>query len=208
MEEKKLNIIKVVGQLYLRFGIKSVTMDDVANECGVSKKTLYQYFSDKEDLISQVIDYYLQIPEFRIENYHEGNAIDGMFLVRSHVNQIFKFYNSNIEFDLKRLYPTLFKKVNSAKRERIYSNTVINIKEGIKQGLYRVDACPEMVAKLQVGRMLYTLNPDTGIFEEHEIASIATFDSIMEYHMHAVCTAKGLKYYKEQLKKIQNEENN
>ena len=59
MEEKKLHIIKNVGLMYLKFGIRGVTMDDVAAEFGISKKTLYQYFSDKQDLVSQVVNYFL-----------------------------------------------------------------------------------------------------------------------------------------------------
>ena len=206
MEEKKLNIIKNVGNLYLRFGIKSVTMDDVANECGVSKKTLYQFFSDKENLVSQVIDFYLQKTNDNLNNESGENAIDHIFNVRLHVINIFKFYNNNLEFDLKKLYPKLYTKVHQVKRERIYTSTFKNIQEGISQGLYREDLDPDFIAKLQVGRMLYTLHPDNQIFEEHEIATVVLFDKITEYHMNAICTNKGLKYYKEQLNKIKNEE--
>lgn len=207
MEEKKLEIINNVGKLYLRFGIKSITMDDVATECGVSKKTLYQYFSDKKELVSEVIDFYLQKPELNLDEFNAKNAIDSMFLVRQHVNSIFKFYNNNIEYDLKKLYPKLHKKVHEAKRQRIFSNTVNNINEGKKQGYYREDLCAEIIGKLQVGRMLLTLHPDNQVFEQHEISSMSVFDHIMDYHMHAICTPKGLEYYKKQLNKIQNEEN-
>lgn len=208
MDEKQLNIINAVGKLYLRFGIKSVTMDDVASECGVSKKTLYQYFSDKEDLVTQIINFYLQKPEYKLEKNNAENAIDSMFLVRQHVNSIFKFYNNNIEYDLKKLYPKLHKKIHDEKRQRIYLNTLSNIEAGKKQGYYRKDTNADVVAKLQVGRMLFTLHPDNQIFEEHEISSMSVFDDIMDYHMHAICTPKGLEYYKKQLIKIQHEENN
>ena len=208
MEDKKLYIIKNVGKLYMKFGIRSVTMDDVANEFGVSKKTLYQYFSDKEDLVSQVIDYYLQNPILNLEAHHQQNAIDSMFKIREHVAHIFKFYNNTIEFDLKKIYPKLYKKVHDAKRHRIFNNTVANIEQGIKQGLYRNGLNAEFIAKLQVGRMLYTLNPDYQIFKENEAHSLEVFDETISYHMNAICTEKGLKYYKEQLNKIQNEDKN
>lgn len=208
MEEKKLHIIENVGKLYLKFGIRSVTMDDVAHDVGVSKKTLYQYFTDKADLVSQVIDLYLQNPELNIQTHQNENAIDGMFRIREHVSKIFKYYNNNVEYDLKKLYPELYKKVHNAKRERILNNTLKNLKNGISQGLYRKDLETELIAKLQVGRMLYTLNPDYQIFEEHEINSLDVFDKIMSYHMHAICTEKGLKYYIEKLNIVQHEENN
>lgn len=205
MEEKKLYILKNVGKMYLRFGIRSVTMDDVAGEFGISKKTLYQYFNDKADLISQVLDYYLENPMFELNDQKYGNPIDRFFALRSHIISILKYFNNNIEFDLKKHYPQLYKKVHIAKRERIFTSTVTNIQKGIKEGLYRTDLDAELIAKLQVGRMLYTLNTEYEIFNESEIVSIDLFDKVTAYHMHAICTERGIEYYKEQLNKIKNE---
>lgn len=208
MEEKKLHIIKNVGLMYLKFGIRAVTMDDVAAEFGISKKTLYQYFSDKADLVSQVVNYFLENPELDFKTQNNENAIDFIIAVRSHVANILKFYNNNVEFDLKKLYPELYKKVHEAKRQRIFESTIENLKYGIEQGLYRNDLEPYFIAKLQVGRMLYTLNPDYKVFEEYEVNSLSFFDSIMNYHMHAICTEEGINYYKKQLNKVQNEDKN
>ena len=208
MEEKKLHILKNVGKLYLKFGIRSVTMDDVASEFGISKKTLYQYFADKEELVSQVLSYYFKNPIFDFNRKDGGNAIDRHFALRHHISSILKYFNNNMEYDLKKLYPQLHSMVYKFKRERIYNSTIINIKEGIEQGLFRPDLDAELIAKLQVGRMLYTLNVNNEVFTETEVASLELFDKVTSYHMHAICTAKGIKYYKEQLNKIQNEENN
>ena len=208
MEEKKLHIIQNVGQMYLKFGIRAVTMDDVASEFGISKKTLYQYFSDKEDLVSHVVDFFLESSTLDFKNKPAENAIIGMFIVRSHVANILKIYNNNIEFELKKSYPTLYKKVHDEKRQRIFDNTIENLKQGISQGFYRNELDPQFIAKLQVGRMLYTLNPDYGIFEDYEVNTIALFDNMMDYHMHAICTEKGLEYYQKQLNRIQNEDKN
>lgn len=208
MEEKKLHIIKNVGFLYLKFGIRGVTMDDVATEFGISKKTLYQYFSDKEELVSQVVDYFLNNTDLDLNTSEDGNAIDNMFKIRERVAFILKFYNNNIENELKKTYSNLYKKVHEAKRQRIFDNTIENLNQGISQGFYRKDIEPYFIAKLQVGRMLYTLNPDYKIFEEYEVNSLAFFDSMMNYHMHAVCNEKGIKYYKKQLNKVQNEDKN
>ncbi len=208
MEDKKLHILKNVGILYLKFGIRSVTMDDVAREFGISKKTLYQYFKDKADLVTQVVDFYLENPMFDLNASRNGNAIDRYFALRSHISKILKYFNNNIEFDLKKQYPQLFKKVHNIKRHKIFSSTVQNINEGIEAGLYRAGLDVELIAKLQVGRMLYTLNPDNEIFTETEVATIELFDKVIEYHMQAICTEKGIKYFKQQLNKIQDEVKN
>ena len=208
MEEKKLHIIKNVGLMYLKSGVRSVTMDDVAAEFGISKKTLYQYFSDKENLVGHVVDYFLENSEFDFKNTSGHNAIDYMFKVRGRVAYILRFYNNNVESELKKSYPKIYKKVHEAKRRRIFENTIDNLKQGISEGMYRKDIDPYFIAKLQVGRMLYTINPDFKIFEEYEVNSLAFFDSMMNYHMRAVCTDKGIKYYIKQLNKVQNEDNN
>lgn len=208
MDENKDYILKQISELYLKFGIKSVTMDDVANEFGISKKTLYLYFEDKADLVQQVIDYYLKSLAFDLNSKMHGNAIDRYFALRAHIIYLLKYMHNNIEFDLKKLYPKLHQKVYKAKRERIFSNTVDNMKDGILQGLYRDDIDPELVAKLQVGRMIFTMDPQNEIFSESELMDIETFDKIMEYFMYSVCTEKGIKYYKEQLNKLRNDVKN
>ena len=208
MEDKKQHILQNVGGLYLKFGIKSVTMDDVASEFGISKKTLYQYFRDKADLVTQVIDFYLKNPMFCLNDNQKGNAIDQYFILREHIIHVLKYFHNNIEFDLKKQYPKLYGKVHRMKRERIFSNTVENIKNGIESGLYRPEIDAEIIAKLQVGRMLFTLNPENEIFTESEIATIELFDKIMEYYMYSICTQEGINYFKKQLNNIKNEVKN
>jgi AcrR family transcriptional regulator len=208
MEDKKQYILKNVGKLYLKFGIKSVTMDDVANEFGISKKTLYQYFKDKADLVTQVVEYFLKNPAFNLQTSDSLNAIDHFFVLRERIIHILKYFNNNIEFDLKKQYPKLYRKVHKMKRERIFSSTIENLQEGIKSGLYRNDLDINVISKLQVGRMLFTLNPENEIFTESEISNIELFDKVTEYYMYSICTEKGINYFKEQLNNIKNETKN
>ena len=208
MEDKKEYILKKAGEMYFKFGIKSVTMDDVANELGISKKTLYQHFKDKAGLISQVIDFYIKNPQFCLNNVENMNAIDGYFAFRSHIIYVLKYFHNTIEYDLKKLYPKLYMKVHKMKRENIFSNTFENLKKGISEDLYRSDLDVEVIAKLQVGRMLLTLNPENEIFTERETSNIELFDKVIEYHMHAVCTEKGLNYFKQQLNNVRNDVQN
>lgn len=209
MEDRKQLIIKNAGQLYLKHGIKNITMDSVAAEIGISKKTLYQYFTDKEDLVSQVIDFYLSYGlQLEINNPETGNAIDNMFCYRERIADLLKFYHNHIEEELKKTYPALHLKMHEIKRKRIFDDTIENLKMGIAQGLYRSDLEPSFVAKLSLGRMLYTMNPAYGIFEDYELNSLSFFDNILDYHMHAVCTPKGLEYFKKQINKAQNETKN
>lgn len=209
MEGKKQFIIENAGELYLRFGIRNITMDSVATEFAISKKTLYQYFKDKEDLVAQVIDFYLNNGmEIDIKNPDNGNAIDNMFHFRKRVSDMLKFYHNNIEEELRKTYPALHAKVHECKRKRIYNDTIENLKMGVAQGLYRADLEPSFVAKLQLGRLLFTMNPEYGIFENFELNSLSFFDNVLNYHMHAICTEEGIKYYNNLINKVQNEKQN
>ena len=92
MDDKKEYILKQISELYLKFGIRSITMDDVAGEFGISKKTLYLYFKDKADLVSEVIDFYIQDPMFSLNNVENGNAIDRYFALRARIVNILKYW--------------------------------------------------------------------------------------------------------------------
>ena len=117
--------------------------------------------------------------------------------------------HNNIEFDLKKLYPRLYQKVYKVKRERIYNNTINNLKQGISGRFVQEQILiRRLLPRLQLGQMLYTLDPQNEIFTESELMNIEIFDHVMEYFMYSVCTEKGIKYYKEQLNKLKNDVKN
>lgn len=195
--------------MYLRHGIRNITMDAVATEFSISKKTLYQFFKDKEDLVSQVIDFYVSDGlQLELRNPDKGNAIDNMFFYRERIADLLKFYHNHLEQELKKTYPVLHTRLHEKKRQRIFDDMIENIKMGIAQELYRPELEPSFISKLSLGRMLFTMNPEFGIFEDYELNSISFFDNILDYHMHAICTVKGLEYYKKLLNKVQNETQN
>lgn len=206
MEEKKKFILEQVGQLYQRHGIRSVTMDDVAGELGISKKTLYQYFKDKEDLVGQVVNTcFLDNPNFRFTKDDGLNAIDKILNIRQHMIKMFKLVQNKLEYDLLKSYPKLHKKIIDFKREKIYEDNFSLMEQGKKEGLFRKDVDSDFIARLSVGRFLFVLNPDNGVFSEEEVRNISIFDQLIDYHFHGVCTENGLKYFKQQLNNVQNE---
>jgi AcrR family transcriptional regulator len=206
MEDKKQYILEEVGKMYMRHGIRSVTMDDVAAELGVSKKTLYQNFKDKAELVSQVVESFLSKDEQC--HCHENdslNAIDRVFWMREHLNNLLKLAHNNLEYDLKKSYPKLYKKISEYKKERFYEDSFSVIEQGKQEGFFRAEVDSDFVSRLSVGRFLLVFNPDYGLFTQDEVRNISLFDQVMDYHFHGICTDEGLKYYKKQLNKVQNE---
>ena len=206
MNDKKEHIIEQVGQMYLRHGIRSVTMDDVAAELGISKKTLYQHFKDKAELVDHVVMNFLMDDScFKPKADYNSNAIDQYFWIRKNVKEMLKVVHNNLEYDLRKGYPHLYKKIKDYKRIKIYNDNFKMLEQGKKEGLFRKEIDSDLLARVAVGRFLLLFNPDNGIFSEDEIRNIYLFDKMMDYHIHGVCTEKGINYYKQQLNKVQNE---
>ena len=206
MEDKKQFILEQAGKLYLKHGIRSVTMDDVASELGISKKTLYQFFKDKEDLVDEVVsDSLMKDDEFHSAESMSLNAIDRIFWIREHMNEMLKLMHNNIEYDLKKGYPKVYKKITKYKWKRTYEDHLLIMNQGKKEGLFRAELNSDVLARITVGRFLLIFNPDNGIFSDEEVRDIRLFDQLLDYHFHGVCTEKGLKYYKQQLNNVQNE---
>ena len=199
MEKELLNILEKVSILYQKYGIKSITMDDVAREFGISKKTLYQYVTDKPDLVEKVM---LLIAEkhnsfFKKLRAKKINAIEELFEVNKYFTEMLKNYNPSMEYDLRKYYPDLFKKIYEVRRKRMYESIIRNMKKGIKEGLYRRDMDIEIIAKLHVSRIenMY----DNEIFTNEELTSAKVFNEIFIYHLRGISNENGIKFLEEKL---------
>ncbi len=205
-DEKKNFVLGKAGHLFLKYGIKSVTMDDIAQEAGMSKKTLYQLFSDKKNLVESFVnDYFYCNPAFQILNGGGINAIDKVLRIREEMVKFNKLMQVNIAHDLKRSYPKIYAKLEDFKRTRLYEDDRKLMLQGISEGLFRPEIDVHFLARMTVGRFLLLFNPDNGLFTEEETLNIELFDNLLDYHFHGICTEQGLSYFKQQLNKIQNE---
>ncbi len=187
------DILKKVFALYNKYGIKSVTMDDVAQELGISKKTLYQIVRDKQDLVEKVegTERKSQMKSFEEIMGSGLNAIEQLNVVIRTVNRIKQDYSSTYLYDLKKYYPELYKSYQEEGRKNMYNSTVGNIKQGKKEGLYRKDLDEVIIAKLYLTRV--EAIQDSYIFSESEIHSSGFFREILIYHIRGMATEKGLK---------------
>src|SRR5690606_4198902 len=139
MTEKEQELFGKVGQLFLRFGIKSMTMDDISRQLGISKKTLYQFVSDKNDLVQKVLENVVaeQMANSKklCEKYE--NAIDMIFELSKSVNERFRAIHPSIHYDLQKYHPAAWEIFNRFKNEFVTNCVEQNLIDGINQGLYR-----------------------------------------------------------------------
>jgi len=204
MNEDQQNILLKVRELYMKYGIKSITMDDVAMELGISKKTLYQYVADKEDLVGKFIDYEIDARQKEIcKCFRVGfNAIEELFEISLFMNKLMREQNPATEHDLKKYYPHHFQKIVKARREGIFSYILLNLKKGKKEGLYRDDMNEEIIAKIYLSRTESIHMND--IYTVEEFTSIKIFVELISYHVRGIATEKGIAVLEEKIEKLEN----
>lgn len=201
--DKKEQIIMQVFELFMRYGIKSMSMDDIAIHMGMSKKTLYQYFASKDDLVNAVLEKHLEMDQCKVKSLisSKNNAIDDLMHIATTVNDTLKQINPSIHYDLEKYHPQAWKKFGDYKRNFIQENIKQNILKGIKEELYRSDINVDIVAALYVSKADIVF--DASVFPPDKYAFNRVYLEMMKQHIRGIATSKGLKYFEKKLKQIE-----
>ncbi len=202
--EIKNNILQKVTALFYRYGIKSVTMDDIARELGMSKKTLYQFFENKNDLINQMfeLEEKRDIDITKCILVEAENAVDELMGFAKHgIEEFAKLMSSpTIVYDLQKYYKDIWLKFELGINQRIYEGTKMNIERGKKEGLYRMDIDAEIVSKIYVRQMMSFIDEDT--FPIKQYNKVQLFTQYLIYHIHGIATPKGIAIFENKMKAL------
>ena len=199
MKEK---IIIKASELFLTFGFKSVTMDDIANEMGISKKTIYKYFDNKEILLDNCVTHiHNKVSDSICEITNQGyNAIEENFVINNMYKDIFEKSNTSPMYQLQKYYPKIYKKL-VANEFKIFEECVgTNIRKGIKEGLYRKDT--EEYFALKFYFILIFGIHDDGVFKYENYKLNEVEMKALEYHTRAIATTKGIIVLEKELKHL------
>ena len=142
MNETKYNeVILKIANLFRKLSIKSLTMDDIAHELGISKKTLYQYFENKEDMVNKVVQFSLCKEKEEVERLfnHNENVVDQLNNITKYIIHKNFSINPSVLFCLKKYYPLIWEKFNNQRKELVLNLLHKNLLSGIKQEIYRKD---------------------------------------------------------------------
>ncbi|MFP4447304.1 MAG: TetR/AcrR family transcriptional regulator [Bacteroidales bacterium] len=202
MNEEFKFIIEKVSALYLQYGIKSVTMDDVARELGISKKTLYKYVENKIELVSHFVDYILgqrlcTVQEIQKEKH---NAIEELFKVNEYVIEMLRNYNPSMEYDLRKYYPQQYEKVRKHRRTNMYQAVLANIQKGKKEGLFRSELNEDIISRVHVSRIENSFANE--MFSIEELTSKEFITEMMEYHIRGIASKKGIEFFENKVKEF------
>jgi AcrR family transcriptional regulator len=203
MNNEMKDILSNVREWYMKYGIKSITMDDVARDMGISKKTLYKYVTDKDDLVGKFIDYEIEIRQDEIcKCFHkEFNAIEELFEISVFMNKLIRTQNPATEHDLKKYYPHHYQKIIKARREGVYKYILLNLKKGQDEGLYRLDMDNMIIAKLYLFRSESIHSND--LFSVEEFTSVKLFVELLTYHIRGIATDKGIAVLERKIKELE-----
>jgi AcrR family transcriptional regulator len=184
-------IIDKASEMFLNLGFKSVTMDDLANEMGISKKTIYTHFANKTKLVEATTNHVFHlvcngIDCIRDEN---NNPICELFQINTFIKTLLKNEKVGPQYQLQKYYPKIFKTLKSGQFEIMNECVVNNLQRGIAQGLYRENINPEMVARYYY--LGATGIKDFDLFPPEKFNPQEVIDAYLEYHLRGIVTKKG-----------------
>lgn len=188
MKEK---ILDKATELFLNLGFKSVTMDDLSEQMGISKKTIYSHFENKTDLvdqctlglfhkISQGIDCICSLGK---------NPIEELYEIKKFAMVHLKNEKTSPQYQLKKYYPGIYQKLQQKQFEVMQGCVVTNLQRGIEMGIYRANLNVEFVARIYFTGV--TSIKDETLFPKAILPHAELMDMYLEYHLRGIVTPKG-----------------
>jgi len=198
----KHKIIQKSADLHFQYGIKNVTMDQIAKELGISKKTIYQYFENKTELVQQTVGYIFDKIQTEIDKIclMKLNPYEELLSVRKVIREML-IKSANVpHYQLKKYYPEIAKTLEEKKFKSIMECLEHNLNKGIKSGYYRKDLDKEFVKRMYFSNSMSLGNPE--LFPPELFDRQYIMELFMKMFLNGISTKKGRKKLKEVLEKV------
>jgi len=194
----KENIIQTAGNQFQQMGIRNVSIDDVCAELRISKKTFYQYFSKKEDLVDAVIEHKRALSQAKLQkNIKDKNAIEIFVYMIKELKKSAECTPVLFWHDVEKFYPALFQKHNQIKQDNVRNIFENNIKQGIAEGYYRENLDIELLSFFHTVQIRNTFEMMMQMQLKFSLKRITDF--FIDMIIRLVANEKGLKYIEENL---------
>lgn len=204
--ELEQRIMAGAEELFCRFGIKNVTMDDIARHLGMSKKTIYQHFEDKNKIVMAMITWSIEDHTRQLAGFeHQAkNAIEEILLTMNYMKGVFARTNPNMFFDMQRYHPDVWQVFRKFKEEKVLEMVLKNLEKGRAQGLYRTDFSLKIIARLRLEEIELVMNPFAFPADKYNMHDVQV--QILDHFLHGICTVKGHKLLNKYKQLIEDEE--
>ena len=202
MESQQELIISTASNLFVQFGIRSVSIDNVCNELRMSKKTFYTYFAQKEELVEAVVVYQRKQRNDRFEKlFKNKNAIDSLILSIKELRKVMDQESAVMCNDLEKYYPRVNEKYEQISREEIRAGFESFLNQGIAEGYFRGDLDIEMIALFHSVQLKYMINQMAQFPQKYSRKRI--YDFFIDLMIHLIANEKGLQYLAENYNKVE-----
>lgn len=197
----KERIQQKAKELFLRYGFRSITMDEIAGQLGISKKTVYHFFEDKDSLVEAVMQKEMNYMHDQcLTQIHEaGNAIEEVFRDMDCMEMVIDSMNPQIIYDLEKFYPETYAKFKNHKQTFLLDIIKKNLQRGIAEELYRDDFDTDIVARFRLESSFLAFNQETFAFGKYHLLQVC--NEIYYLYMHGIVTAKGKKLIEKEILK-------
>ncbi len=203
MEPKERILVKA-EELFMQYGIRSVSMDDIANNLGMSKKTLYQYYADKDELVDAVVEGHISMIEDDCMNCRKDakDAVHEIFITMERIMDEFNNMNPMLLYDLEKFHFNAYQRFKGHKNKFLAQVIAANMEWGIKEELYRPEINIDVMCKFRLESMMIPFNVSVFPPGKYNLATLS--EKIIEHFVFGLATVKGHKLiqkYNEQRQK-------
>lgn len=208
--EVKDRILQKANDLFMRYGIRSITMDEIAAQLGISKKTIYQFFTDKDEIVEAVVGLEIKKNELECKHFRDNseNALHEIFIAVDEMQEMMQAMNPLIMYDLEKHHPKSYKKFKDYKYHFLYSQIKGNLERGMSEEIYRPDMKVDIIAKHRIESAFMAFNQDLFPQNRYKISDVC-YELAMQF-LYSIVTAKGKKlfekYLTERNKKLSHEQ--
>jgi AcrR family transcriptional regulator len=191
--ENKERILEKATQLFMRYGIRSITMDEIAAQLGISKKTIYQFFTDKDAMVEAVVNEEMMRNEQDCREFSLSaeNAVHEIFQAMDGIEEMLKTMNPQLIHDLEKHHPTAFKRLKQYKHQFLYTMIMGNLERGIREDLYRTDLNTDITSRHRIETAFMPFNQEA--FPNNKYPMNQTCQELAILYLHSICNAEGKK---------------
>ena len=191
MTDEKHRLLDQAEQLFMRYGIRSVSMDDIARELGVSKKTLYQFVENKAELVSEIMMRRMSRAQAAVHalRAQATDAMDELYQVAHYMIEQFRTFSPAVRFDLQKYYTRESRHLEQLHEKFFEQFARENLERGQAQGWYREDIDPGILAKLFVYMALSVGDIDHFPMDEYDLPQVLM--QLVSYHLYGIASEQG-----------------
>jgi predicted DNA-binding protein YlxM (UPF0122 family) len=185
-------IISNASELFITYGFKSVTMDDIANKQGISKKTIYQHFDNKTKLVEATTMHMFEIISHGIDCICKlgKNPVEELYDIKSFVMLHLKDENSSPQYQLQKYYPKISATLKKKQFEIMQECVTDNLKRGVDNNIFRPEINIDFISRIYFNSMISLKDQD--LFPLNNFSMNMLMNNFLEYHLRGICTPNGL----------------